>query len=128
MTTLIIVLIIMVAMFAWSAMATCSLAHFRPKASLRSQLTGLDGYERLVRSLLQLPGVRQLERDERGVLVSVLPVLSSLGRGYGLFVLVRRDDDHVVLLGRPRIPLPAPNTAGALRELERAARNYAAES
>jgi hypothetical protein len=123
MTTLMVVLIIMVIMFVWSALATCSLAGFRPKASLRSQLRGPEGYERLVASLLELPGVRKLESDERGVLVSVTPVLSSLGRGYGLFVVVRREEDHVVLLGRPRIALPTSNMLGALRELERAARN-----
>jgi hypothetical protein len=123
MITLVVVLIIMVIMFVWSALATCSLAGFRPKASFRSQLRGLEGHERLVASLLELPGVRKLESDERGVLVSVMPVLSSLGRGYGLFVVVRREKDHVVLLGRPRIALPTLNMLGALRELERAARN-----
>jgi hypothetical protein len=122
MTTVIILFIVALALFAWSATTTCSLAEFRPKATLHSQLAGQTGYDQLVRALLALPGVRRLESDDGGVLVSVMPVLSSLGRGYGLFVVVRQDGDKVLLLGRPRLPLPTSNTPAALRELERAAR------
>ncbi|HEX4726125.1 MAG TPA: hypothetical protein VH333_26690 [Pseudonocardiaceae bacterium] len=125
MIELIIVLAALLVLFAWSATATCSLSEFEPKAVFRSQFGGPDSYDRLVGSLLALPGVRKIESDERSTLVSVTPVLSSMGRGYGLFVVVRRDGNGVVLLGRPRIPLPAPNMPTALRELERAARQAA---
>jgi hypothetical protein len=117
-TTLIIVLAIAAALYLWSAMATCALAGFTPGAIVVSQLSGPGAYADFTGNLLALPGVRQLERTDDEVLVSVMPVPSSMERGFGLFAVARRQGDEVVLLGRGKLPM-APGLDGALRQLER---------
>lgn len=123
MTTLdILLLVALCAVLLMFLVATCSLDTFRPRAGIHSQLTGPDAHARLTSALLALPGVRLIERTDHDVLLSVLPVPSSMERGLGLFVVVRRDGDEVLLLGRGRLPLPTPNLPAALRQLEREAR------
>ncbi|MGW4397831.1 hypothetical protein ACWEHA_21290 [Amycolatopsis nivea] len=119
MTLLIIVLVVMASLSLWSAMATCSLAGFVPGASVVSQLAGPGVHADFTTALAALSGVRVLERTDDAVLVSVLPVPSSMERGFGLFAVARRtEDDGVVLLGRGRLPV-APGLETALRQLER---------
>jgi hypothetical protein len=126
MITLIICLVLICALLIWSATTTCSLRSFEGIVSLRSQLSGPDSYRRLVQALRQLPGVRVLEGREHEVLVSVMPVPSSLGRGWGLFVVARLGSDgEINLAARRRLPLPGPDLSPALEELERVARQRA---
>lgn len=122
MTYLIIVVTVTVVLLAWSALATCSLDSFRPDSTLHSQMTGPEAHQRLVETLLELPGIRSIEHDERGVLLSVLPTITSMERGWGAFLLVRRTDDGVVLLAQRRIPLPSTKLGATLRQIERDAR------
>jgi hypothetical protein len=126
-TTLIIALVLATALFMWSATKTCSLRHFRPQAELPTQLIGPSDqvYARLVHALDEQPGVRQLARDGTATLFSVLPVPSSMDRGFGLIVVVSRRADGVMLQAQRRIPLPAPHLPSALRQLEREARRRA---
>lgn len=121
MVEAIILLAVAGALFAWSALATCTLAGFAPTVSLRSQVTGPDACFRLVTALAGLPGVRALERNGNDVLFSVLPTPTSMERGFGMFVVVREVDDGVLLLARSRIPL-STRPGSALRQVEREAR------
>ncbi|HEX3592930.1 MAG TPA: hypothetical protein VHV74_25165, partial [Pseudonocardiaceae bacterium] len=91
-------------------------------AALASQLTGPDTHGRLVDALVALPGVRVLERDGRDVLLSVLPTPTSIGRGFGIFLMASDTGDGVVLRAQNRLPLPAANLSSTLRYIERAAR------
>jgi hypothetical protein len=115
-------LTILCLLILWSASMPCSLHTFQARAGVSSQISGPNAYDRLTDALLRLPGVRLIERDEHAVLMSVLPVPSSMERGLGLFVVVRRQDNEVQLLGSSRLPLPTTNVFGALRQLEREAR------
>lgn len=121
MTFAIIALAIVAALCVWSAMTTCSLAGFVPKVSVTGQLRGPAALGELATALLDTPGVRLLERTDDELLVGVMPVPSSMERGYGLFAVVRRTEDGVVLLDRGRLPV-APGLDTALRQLERDAR------
>jgi hypothetical protein len=119
---LLLALIVFGALLLWAALATCTIETFTPQAEYRSQLSGPSAHDRLVAALLSLPGVREVERSGTYVLLSVLPVPSSMDRGYGLFVLAGPTDDGATLLARSRLPLPGPNVSAALRQLEREAR------
>ncbi|WP_116202820.1 hypothetical protein [Amycolatopsis circi] len=122
MTVLIIGLVVMTSLFLWSAMATCSLAGFVSGASVVSQLAGPGAHADFTAALAALAGVRVLERTDDAVLVSVMPVPSSMERGFGLFAVAQRvEDDGVMLLGRGRLPV-ALGLETALRQLERDAR------
>ena len=122
MTTLVILLVIAVGLAVWSALQTCDLRTFVPQAQVRSQVAGPSAFEDVVRALLGMPGVRGLETGDGQVLLSAIPVPSSMDRGWGMFVVVRRDADGVVLLARPRLPLPGPRVDSGLRQLELQAR------
>ena len=116
---LIVVLVAVAGVYLWSAMTTCSLTGFVPGASVVSQLAGPGAHADFVVALGALAGVRVLERSDDAVLVSVMPVPSSMERGFGLFAVARRvENDGVVLLGRGRLPV-APGLEAALRQLER---------
>lgn len=121
MTFAIIALVVFAGLYAWSAMTTCSVAGFRPQASLPGQLAGPTAYDDFTSALLSLPGVRMLDRGDDELLVSVMAVPSSMERGFGLFAVARRAGEGVVLLGRGRLPV-APGLDAALRQLERDAR------
>jgi len=122
MTFLIIFVLALIVLFGWSAMTTCSLDAFRPSTTVPSQLTGPTAHADLVKSLLTLPGVRLLERTDDDVLISVMPVPTSMERGLGFFAIARHTSDGVVVLGRSRLPLPSPWIDSAVRQLERDAR------
>jgi hypothetical protein len=118
-TVLIVVLVVVASGYLWSAMTTCSLTGFVPGASVVSQLAGPGAHADFVAALGALAGVRVLERTDDAVLVSVMPVPSSMERGFGLFAVARHvENDGVVLLGRGRLPI-APGLEAALRQLER---------
>ncbi len=120
MTTLIVLLVIAAALLLWSATTTCSLNSFEGESSLHSQLSGPDGYRHLTEVLPRLPGVRVLQRNDHEILVSVMPVPSSMGRLWGLFVTASLlPDGDIVLAARSRLPLPGPHTGSALGQLER---------
>ncbi len=121
MTYLVIVLSVSAVLLVWAALTTCSLAVFVPTVSLRSQLVGPHAYTQLVVALTELPGIRPVERTDGAVLFSVLPTVTSMERGFGMFLVVRRADDGVQLLARPRLPLPF-KVGSALRQVEREAR------
>jgi len=91
------------------------------QAKTRSRLTGPAAHADLVTALQGLPGVREIDRRQDEVMFSVMPVPSSMDRGFGLFVLARRDGPGVELLGRRRLPLPGFNIAGTLVQIEREA-------
>jgi hypothetical protein len=118
MTTLVIVLLIAAALAVWSALQTCTLETFVPQTQVRSQVAGATAFDDVVRALLGLPGVRELDSTDGQVLFSAVPVPSSLDRGYGMFVVARKHEDGVLLLARPRIPLPGPRVESGLRQLE----------
>jgi hypothetical protein len=117
MTTLVIVLVIATGLAVWSALQTCTLDTFVAQTQVRCQVPEVT-LDDLVRALLGLPGVRELESTDGQVLLSVIPVPSSMDRGYGMFVVARRDNDGVLLLARPRLPLPGPRVENGLRQLE----------
>jgi hypothetical protein len=118
-TLLVLVLLAVAAVYLWSAVTTCALTGFVPGASVVSQLSGPGAHADFAAALGGLSGVRVLERTDDAVLVSVMPVPSSLERGLGLFAVARRgDDDGVLLQGRGRLPV-APGLEAALRQLER---------
>jgi hypothetical protein len=121
LVSLIIILSLTCALLIWSALTTCSLRTFRPQARMRSRLTGPSAHANLVTALRDLPGVREIDRRQDEVLFSVLPIPASMDRGFGLFILARRNDQGAELLGRRRLPLPGPSVEGALLQLEREA-------
>jgi hypothetical protein len=121
MGTLIIILLIVGALLTWSALTTCSLGTFQPQTRIRSRLNGPSAHADLVTGLRALPGVREIDRGQDEVLFSVVPVPSSMDRGWGLFILARRDQHGAELLGRRKLPLPGPSIEGALQQLEREA-------
>jgi hypothetical protein len=117
MTTLVIVLVIAAGLAVWSALQTCTLDTFVPQTQVRCQVPGAT-FDDVVRALLGLPGVHELESADGQVLLSAIPVPSSMDRGFGMFVVARRVDDGVMLLARPRLPLPGPKVESGLRQLE----------
>lgn len=119
MNFLIIVVVLAVVLYVRSVLAVCELTAFTPAETVVSQLSGPGAFGDFTTALLTLPGVRLLERTDDDVLVSVLPVPSSMERGFGLFAVARRGEgDRVLLLGRGRLPL-ALGLPAALRQLER---------
>ena len=119
MTLVIILLVVLASLYLWSAMTTCALPGFVPGAAVVSQLSGPGAHADFAEALGTLSGVRVLDRTDDAVLVSVMPVPSSMERGLGLFAVARRgDDDGVLLQGRGRLPV-APGLEAALRQLER---------
>jgi hypothetical protein len=117
-----LILVVLGVLLLWALLATCTIETFRPQSEYHSQLTGPSAHDRLLAALLDLPGVWEVERADTGVLLSVLPVPSSMDRGYGLFVLVEPTADGATLLARSRLPLPGPSVSASLRQLEREAR------
>ncbi|HEY2698914.1 MAG TPA: hypothetical protein VGJ45_25880 [Pseudonocardiaceae bacterium] len=122
MTVLVIMLVISLVLLTWSALSVCSLDTFRAELSVLSQLTGADAHARLVEALLALPGVRLVERNDREALVSVLPTVWSMSRGFGIFLLVRDTERGVLLQARSRLPFPTSNIGATVRQVEREAR------
>lgn len=122
MTYLVIMLVIGLVLLAWSALSVCSLNTFRANLSVFSQLTGPDAHARLVEALLDLPGVRLIERDGGDALISVMPTVWSLSRGYGIFLLVQDTERGVLLRARSRLPFPTSNIGATVRQVEREAR------
>ena len=122
MTVLVITLVISLVLLTWSALSVCSLATFSPNLSVFSQLTGVQAHERLVEALVELPGIRLVERGEGTVLLSVMPTLWSMSRGFGMFVVVRDTQRGVLLEARSRLPFPTANIGAAVRQVEREAR------
>ncbi|MGH3438370.1 MAG: hypothetical protein ACRDRN_18120 [Sciscionella sp.] len=90
MITLIIVLVLTCLLLLWSSTTTSSLRAFEATAAVRSQVTGPDALARLVDALLDLPGIRLIEYGEQDALMSVMPVPTSMERGFGLFVVARQ--------------------------------------
>jgi len=122
MTVLVIVLVITLVLLTWSALSVCSLATFSANLSVLSQLTGPQAHARLVEALVELPGIRVIERDGGAVLLSVMPTPFSMSRGYGMFVVVRDTERGVLLQARSRLPFPTTNLGVAVRQVEREAR------
>ena len=123
MVELSLVVVVLGGLLLWSALATCTLDAFVPQAEYRSQLTGPTAYQSLLASLMELSGIRELERRGDDVLLSVMPVPTSMDRGYGLFVLVRpAEGGGAALFARSRLPLPGRSVDFSLRQLERSAR------
>lgn len=122
MTVLVIMLVISLVLLTWSALSVCSLDTFRAEFSVLSQLTGAEAHARLVEALLLLPGVRLVERKDREALVSVLPTVWSMSRGFGVFLLVRDTERGVLLQARSRLPFPTANIGATVRQVEREAR------
>jgi hypothetical protein len=122
MTYLVIVVVVGLVLLTWSAMTVCTLGTFTASLSVFSQLTGADAHARLVEALVALPGVRAVDRDDRNVLVAVMPTLWSIERGFGIFLVVRDTEKGVLLQARSRLPFPASNIGATVRQIEREAR------
>ncbi|HEY6421707.1 MAG TPA: hypothetical protein VIY28_00385 [Pseudonocardiaceae bacterium] len=122
---LLIVLVLFAGLYTWAALRTSSLALFVPEVSVRTQLAGPPTavHAAAIAAMAGLPGVRLLERRHDDALFSVLPTPTSMDRAYGAFVLIAIQEGAVVLLGRRRLPLPAPKLAATLHQLERDIRN-----
>jgi hypothetical protein len=124
LTWLVLAAVVVAALTLWTALARCSLASFEATTGMRSRLAGPGAHASVVDALVDLPGVRMLERSDADVLLSVLPAPGARGaldRGWGLYVVIRPVGEDVLLLARRRVPLPGGDLAAALRELERAA-------